>query len=117
MKYKKRIDERLDREYKESLKYGFNVRFYKDVLFYRKGFHFEYICHEDVSRIHRRVEEVISHTSCCAENMDIQKLIVTLKSGETLTVHVCDGEPRLAERLYEDIKSNWSDVEFGTNNS
>ena len=113
MKYSKNKDAMLDSAFAGSVKYGFNIRFSEEVLFYRKGLHWECIKHEDAERIYRRVEEVISHTSCCAENMDIQKLMVVLKSGETLTVHVCDGEPRLAERLYEEIQATWADITYG----
>jgi len=115
MRYKKKENEIIDKAFSDSVRHGMNIRFSEEVLFYRKGFHWEYIAHEDVERIYRRVEEVISHTSCCAENMDIQKFIVILKSKEEVTVHVCDGEPRLAEKLYEDIKSAWTDVEYGNN--
>lgn len=114
MKYKKKENANLDAAFKEAAKHGFNVKFSNRTIFFRKGLHWEYINSEDVLRVHRRVEEVITHTSCCAENMDIQKFIVTLKSGETVTIHVCDGEPRLAERLYDDMKTAWPEVEFGT---
>lgn len=114
MKYKKKENEKLDKAYKESKKHGFNIKLSEETIFFRKGFHWEYINRKDIDRIHRRVEEVISHTSCCAENMDIQKFIVTLKSGETVSIHVCDGEPRLAERLFDELKTMWSEVSFGT---
>ncbi|MDO4188058.1 MAG: hypothetical protein Q4D29_03635 [Lachnospiraceae bacterium] len=114
MKYKKKENEAIDIEFKNASRRGFNIRFSGGILFYKKGFHWEYLEHENITKIHRRIEEVITHTSCCAENMDIQKLIVTLKDGQTETVHVCDGEPRLAEKLYDDLKSSWTNVEFGT---
>lgn len=113
MRYKKKENEQIDNFFKSANKHGMNVRFSKEALFFRKGFHWEYVLPEEVERIYRRVEEVITHTSCCAENMDIQKFIVILKSKETLTVHVCDGEPRLAERLYSDIQEAWTNVAFG----
>lgn len=113
MRYKKKVDEALDTAFVNATKYGMNVRLSDKQLFYRKGFHWEYIDSNDITQIYRRVEEVISHTSCCAENMDIQKLIVTLKSGEMITVHVCDGEPRLAEKLYEEIRNNWPEIKYG----
>lgn len=114
MRYKKKENEKLDVAFKEAARRGFNIRFSGDVLFYKKGFHWEYLESENIIRMHRRVEEVITHTSCCAENMDIQKLIVTYKDGKTDTIHVCDGEPRLAEKLYEDIKAAWPNIEYGT---
>ena len=113
MRYKKNVDKALDEAFKASTKHGFNIRFANDVLFYKKGFHWEYLKRENVAKLHRRVEEVISHTSCCAENMDIQKFIVTLDNQEVVTVHVCDGEPRLAEKLYNDVKEAWPEVEYG----
>lgn len=113
MIYKKKQNEQIDAAFKAADKHGMNIRFANDTLFYRKGFHWEYITSQTVERVYRRVEEVISHTSCCAENMDIQKFIVIHKSGEQETVHVCDGEPRLAERLYEDMQKAWPDVKFG----
>jgi len=113
MKYKKKQDTVLDESFSKAARHGMNIRFGGEYLFYRKGFHWEYIDHKDVARIYRRVEEVISHTSCCAENMDIEKLIVIGHDGNETTVHVCDGERRLAEKLYSDINEAWSDVAFG----
>ena len=115
MKYKKNTNENLDNAFKNATKHGMNIKLFEDILFYRKGFHWEFIEKKDVKRLYRRVEEVISHTSCCAENMDIQRLIATLKNGDVVSIHVCDGEPRLAERLYDDIQNSWKNVEFGTN--
>lgn len=115
MKYKKKVNEALDAAFTSAVKHGMNIRFADDTLFFRKGFHWEYILRDEVTKMHRRVEEVISHTSCCAENMDIQRLIATLKNGDVVSIHVCDGEPRLAERLYDDIQNSWKNVEFGTN--
>jgi len=112
MKYIKNSNEALDNAFKSAVKHGFYVKFSEEAIFYRKGLHWEYILHENVAQIKRRVEEVISHTSCCAENMDIQKLILTLKDGSSVTIHVCDGEPKLAEKLYNDIQSAWDDVKF-----
>lgn len=113
MKYVKSQNESLDNAFKSATKHGFYVKFSDNALFYRKGLHWEYILKDEAVKIRRRVEEVVSHTSCCAENMDIQKLIITLKNNETATVHVCDGEPKLAERLYSDIQAAWPDVEYG----
>lgn len=114
MRYRKKVNEQLDKEFKEAARRGFNIKFSGGVLFYKKGFHWEYLEKENVIRMHRRVEEVISHTSCCAENMDIQKLIVTLSDNREETIHICDGEPRLAEKLYDDLTEAWPHVEFGT---
>lgn len=113
MRYKKNTNEKLDEAFKSAAKHGMNIRFSEDALFFKKMFHWEYVLKDEVSKMYRRVEEVITHTSCCAENMDIQKFMVTLKSGETVAVHVCDGEPRLAERLYDDIMAAWPNVEYG----
>lgn len=114
MKYVKGQDARIDNEYKNSAMHSMRVKLSDEVLFYKKMFHWEYVLHEEISRIHRKVEEVVSHTSCCAENMDIDRLIITKKDGEVIDVHVCDGERRVAERLYDDLKKNWTDVSFGT---
>lgn len=116
MKYKKKENVALDTAFSNATKYGFNIKFCDIAIFYKKGFHWEYIKHEDIIQIYRRVEEVISHTSCCAENMDIQKFIVILKSGETIPVHICDGEPRLAENLYDTVMNTWTDIKYGKDN-
>lgn len=113
MKYKKNEDSIIDKAFSESKKHGFYVKFSEPAIFYRKGLHWEYIRRDNISRIYRRVEEVISHTSCCAENMDIQKFIVLLKSGETETVHICDGEPRMAEKLYDEVMATWPEIKYG----
>lgn len=114
MKYKKKENSELDLEFAGSSARGMNIRLSDNVLFYRKMLHWEYIKKDEVERVHRKIEEVITHTSCCAENMDIQWLIITNKNGEEIKVHVCDGEPRLAEKLYDDMKNSWTGVEFGT---
>lgn len=113
MKYIKKENATLDTAFASATKYGFNIKFSNEAIFYRKGFHWEYIVHDEIERIYRRVEEVISHTSCCAENMDIQKFMVVLKSGETVPVHICDGEPRMAENLYDTVMNTWEDVKYG----
>ena len=118
MRYNKRESKALDEAFAKAARHGFYIRFCEEALFYRKGLHWEYLLKENIIRMHRRVEEVISHTSCCAENMDIQKLIVELKNEDSknnsITIHVCDGEPRMAEKLYEDIKTAWPEIEYGT---
>lgn len=113
MKYKKNTNENLDNAFKNATKHGMNIKLFENILFYRKGFHWEFIEKKDVKRLYRRVEEVISHTSCCAENMDIDKLIAIGHDDSETIIHVCDGERRLAERLYSDITSSWDGVEFG----
>ena len=72
MKYKKKVDEALDTAFASAVKHGMNIRLADETLFFRKGFHWEYVLPEEVERIYRRVEEVITHTSCCAENMDMK---------------------------------------------
>jgi len=114
MKYTKKQNEKLDAAFTNAAKHGFYVKFSDSAIFYRKGLHWEYVLPEDIARIHRHVEEVLSHTSCCAENMDIQRLVLTLKNDETVSIHVCDGEPRLAEKLYSDIQAAWPDIAYGT---
>ena len=113
MRYKRGENPELDKEYKASAMHGMNVKLSDEVLFYRKMFHWEYIRHEEIAAIYRKIEEVISHTSCCAENVDIERLIITKKDGQELNVHVCDGERKTADRLYSDLKSSWTDISFG----
>lgn len=113
MRYKKGIDEKLDKQYKQSALHGMSVKLSEEVLFYRKLFHWEYIHHEEIASIYRKIEEVISHTSCCAENVDIERLIVTKKDGEVIDVHVCDGERKTADKLYSDLVNNWTDIKYG----
>lgn len=113
MRYKKRENALIDAAFTKASKYGLYIKFSEEALFYRKGFHWEYITKDNIDRIYMRVEEVISHTSCCAENMDIQKLVVEYSDNERIAIHVCDGEPRLAERFYADIQKAWPDIEYG----
>lgn len=113
MKYKKGIDATLDAAYKSSAMHGMNIKLAENIMFYRKMLHWEYVKCEDIQSVYRKVEEVISHTSCCAENVDIERLIITKKDGEVINVHVCDGERRVAERLYSDLKEFWTGVQFG----
>jgi len=112
MKYKKKENQALDIAFKNAASYGFKIKFCENAIFFRKGLHWEFLLPEEIDRIYRRVEEVISHTSCCAENMDIQKFIVVLKSGEKITIHVCDGEPRLAEKLFDLIQNTWTEINY-----
>lgn len=113
MKYKKKIDESLDNAYRSSSKYGFNIRLSENVIFFRKGLHWEYIRKDDISRIYRRVEPVSSYGSCCADSMDIQNLIIVTSDNETFSAHICDGEERLAEILYSRIQEAWPHIEYG----
>lgn len=112
MKYVKGSDSQLDKEYKSSALHGMKVKLSENTLFYKKFFHWEYVKREEIERIYRKVEEVISHTSCCAENVDIERLIVMKKDGEIINIHVCDGERKTAERLYSDLQK-WSEIKFG----
>lgn len=113
MKYKRGADTALDAAYKASALHGMNVRHADNILFYRKMLHWEYVKCEEVKSVYRKIEEVISHTSCCAENIDIERLIITKNDGEVINVHVCDGERKVAERLYADLKEAWKNVAFG----
>lgn len=112
MKYTKGTDPNIDKEYKSSALHGMKVKLSENILFYRKMFHWEYLKRDEIQRIYRKIEEVLSHTSCCAENVDIERLIVTTKSGEVVDIHVCDGERRTAERLYSDLQQ-WNEIAFG----
>lgn len=113
MKYKKGERPEIDKEYKSAALHGMLVKLSDEVLFYRKKLHWEYVEHKEIASIYRKISEVISHTSCCSTNLDIERLIITKKDGEVLDIHVCDGEKRTADKLYSDLKSFWSDVSFG----
>lgn len=113
MRYKKGENPKIDTEFKNASLHGMLIKLSDEVLFYKKMLHWEYIEHADIASIYRKIEEVISHTSCCANNMDIERLIITKKDGEVLDIHVCDGEKRTADKLYSDLKNNWTDVSFG----
>lgn len=113
MRYKRGENPEIDKEFKNASMHGMLIKLSDNILFYKKMLHWEYINRDEISSMYRKVEEVISHTSCCANNMDIEHLIVTKKDGETLHIHVCDGEKRTADKLYSDLKSMWNDVSFG----
>lgn len=113
MRYKKNINEALDNEFSSSSKFGFSIRLAKNVVFYRKGLHWEYVENNDIERIYRRIEPVSSYGSCCADSMDIQWLIIILKNGIELKLHICDGEEKMAEDLYSRIQTAWTNVEYG----
>lgn len=113
MKYKKNQNASLDASYKSSAKFGFNIKLSDDALFYRKGLHWEYIINSDIKQIYRQVEPVSSYGSCCADSMDIQRLIVILKNDESVSIHICDGEEKLAETVFARIKSLWPDIKYG----
>lgn len=113
MRYKRGENPEIDKEYKSSTMHGMLIKLSDEVLFYRKALHWEYVKHDEISAIHRKIEEVISHTSCCASNVDIERLIITKKDNDVLDIHVCDGEKRTADKLYSDLKAGWTDVVFG----
>jgi len=112
MRYKKNVDESIDTAYKSSLKYGFNIKLSDEMIFYRKGLHWEYIQKDDITRIYRQIEPVSSYGSCCADSMDIQRLVVVLKNDESVSIHICDGEEKLAETVFSRLKSAWPDIEY-----
>lgn len=113
MKYKKGENKEVDKEFKSATLHGMLIKLSDEIIFYRKMLHWEFVKHDEIASIHRKIEEVISHTSCCASNVDIERLIITKKDGDVLDIHVCDGEKRTADKLYSDLKSNWTDIAFG----
>lgn len=111
-RYKKKEDERIDREFENASRYG-KVALGKDLVFWKKGLRWMYADMNKIERAFRRIEAVDTKMCCGHVNFDIQKLVLIPRDGGELELLIGEGIPREAEALYEELRGQGRDILFG----
>ena len=105
-------DENLDMQFERSGAYG-KVRVGEDMLFWKEGLRWYRVGMAQIQRIYRQVEHVYGRLCCGGRSYDIQRLIVVLRDGSGLKMHIGDDAVREAEALMEALRGMHPEIQYG----
>ena len=110
--YKKKANPALDAEFAGGKDYGW-VRPSQDSIFWRSGLHWYVVSLAEVQRIFRRVEQVVGRLCCGGQNFVIERLVLILKDGSEVVIHIGDDVQPAAEALLQALKDTHPELEYG----
>ena len=67
----------------------------------------------EVQRIFRRVEQVVGRLCCGGQNFVIERLVLILKDGSEVVIHIGDDVQPAAEALLQALKDTHPELEYG----
>ena len=67
----------------------------------------------EVQRLYRQLEPVIRRLCCGGKSYYIERLVMILKNGEELVIHVGDDVPKEAEALLAALKELHPQLQYG----
>lgn len=79
-----------DQDFEQGVLRG-KVKLGNRYIFWRKAFRWYVVDTDLVVHAYRRVEEVNSGMCCARANFDIQKLVLVLKDGSSLSILIAEG--------------------------
>ena len=112
MRYTKGNDAALDQEFQSAVPYS-KVKLGKTTLFWRFGLRWYQISLNQVQRIFRRVEQVVGRLCCGGQNFVIERLVLILKDGSEVVIHIGDDVQPAAEALLQALKDTHPELEYG----
>lgn len=115
--YTRGKDAALDAEFQSGTLYG-KVKLASDMIFWKKGLRWFCLPLDQVQRAYRQVERVYGKMCCGGASFDIQRLVLVLRDGTTLTVVIGDNEigdqmKRQAEGLFQSLQGSHPELTFG----
>lgn len=110
--YKKGSDPQLDADFSAASLYG-KVKPGTASLFWRFGLRWYTIPLERVERIFRRVEPVYGKLCCGGQSFIIEWLVLCLKDGTEVAVHIGDDVKKEAEALLQALKETHPQLQYG----
>lgn len=110
--YTKGNDPALDAEFSSAAAYS-KVKPGTSCIFWRSGFRWYHIQLSNVQRIFRRVEPVYGKLCCGGKSFIIEWLVLVLRDGTELVVHIGDDVKKQAEDLLEALKISHPEIQYG----
>lgn len=110
--YKKGNDPVLDADFSAASAYS-KVKPGKQALFWKFGLRWHAVPMEAVQRIFRRVEPVYGKLCCGGQSFIIEWLVLMLKDGTELVVHIGDDVKKDAEALLQALKEAHPEIQYG----
>lgn len=110
--YQKGSDPALDADFAAASLYG-KVKPGKQALFWRFGLRWYSLPLEHVQRIFRRVEPVYGKLCCGGQSFIIEWLVLLLKDGTEVVVHIGDDVKKDAEALLQALKEVHPEIQYG----
>lgn len=110
--YTKGADAALDGDFAAGKAFG-KVRAGQSAIFWRSGLRWCTIPVEHIQRIFRRREAVIRRGCCGGKSFFIERLVLILRNGEKLELHIGDDIPKDAEALLAALKMQHPDLQYG----
>ena len=110
--FSKGTDAVLDADFDMAKAYG-RVRPGQQVIFWKRGLRWYALPVADIQRIHRRLEPVIRKLCCGGKSYYIEYLVMILKNGQELMVHIGDDIPKDAEALLAALKEQHPGIQYG----
>ena len=110
--FNKGTDPVLDADFDMAKAYG-KVRPGRLAIFWKHGLRWYTLPVAEVNRIYRQLEPVIRRMCCGGKSYYIERLVMILKNGEELVIHIGDDVPKDAEALYAALKELHPNLQYG----
>ena len=110
--YTKGVDAVLDADFDMAQEFS-KVRVGQQAIFWKNGLRRYAISVEEVQRVYRQLEPVIRRMCCGGKSYYIERLVMILKNGDELVIHIGDDVPKDAEALYAAMKQLHPDLQYG----
>ena len=110
--YSKGTDAVLDADFSMAQAYG-KVRPGQQAIFWKNGLRWYALPVANIQRFYRQLEPVIRRMCCGGKSFYIERLVLVLKNGEDLVVHIGDDIPKEAEALVAAMQKQHPQIHFG----
>lgn len=111
-RYVSKEDTVLDAEYSQAVRYE-NVKLGSHHLFWQPMFRWHRIPLSQVQRVFRRIEDVYGRLCCGGRSFRMEKLVLILKGGEELEIHIGDNVEAKAKALMDALQANHPELQYG----
>ena len=82
-------------------------------VFWKNGLRWYAVPLTQVQRIFRRVEQVVGRLCCGGQNFVIERLVLILKDGSEVVIHIGDDVQTSAEALLQALKDAHPELQYG----
>lgn len=110
--YSKGNDAGLDADFSQAKVFG-KVKPGKQAIFWKSGLRWCALPVANIDRIFRQREGVIRKMCCGGKSFFIERLVLILRSGEKLVVHIGDDVPKEAEELLTALQEQHPNLQYG----
>lgn len=110
--YKKGNDPELDADFLAAPVFS-KVKPGSSALFWRFGLRWYTLPLDNVQRIFRRVEPVYGKLCCGGRSFLIEWLVLILKDGTEVVLHIGDDVKKEAEALLQALKDTHPEIQYG----